>query len=343
MKKKFLTIITVVVLIMNLFTGCSGIREKKVSKSGFYFDTIITITLYGTEEESYITKCFSMASKYEKMFSNSLDNTDITKINENAGKKFVTVNDETIDLLNVAIDYGRKTNGKFDVTIGNLSDLWNFSEISKNTTGDNNETTKDSIPSHEEIKSCLEHIDYSKIVIKRNKVLLKDASSKIDLGGIAKGYIADKMKKYLVSEGITSGIINLGGNVLTIGQKSDNSYFSVGIQKPFDTRGNSICNLKISDKSVVSSGVYERYFTVDDKLYHHILDTTTGYPYNNGLYSVTIISDYSCDGDALSTSCFALGLENGMKLIENTKDTEAIFIDSDFNLYYSSGADEYIK
>lgn len=116
------------------------------------------------------------------------------------------------------------------------------------------------------------------------------------------------MKAYLQSQKITSGIINLGGNVLTVGEKSDGSDYTVGIQKPFDESGEPICTVKIKDKSVVTSGIYERYYRVDGKLYHHILDTTTGYPVKNNLYSVTIISDSSCDGDALSTHALLLAL-----------------------------------
>ena len=154
------------------------------------------------------------------------------------------------------------------------------------------------VPSDAQIQSELSHVNYRNIQINGNDVMLTDSNAKLDLGGIAKGFIADKMKAYLQSKKITSGIINLGGNVLTVGEKSDGSDYTVGIQKPFDESGEPICTVKIKDKSVVTSGIYERYYRVDGKLYHHILDTTTGYPVKNNLYSVTIISDSSCDGDA---------------------------------------------
>ena len=145
------------------------------------------------------------------------------------------------------------------------------------------------------------------------------------------------MKEYLINEGISSGFINLGGNVLTLGKKNDGSNYTIGIQKPFDETGNAITTVEVDDKSVVTSGIYERYYRINGKIYHHLLDVSTGYPYDNGLYSVTIISESSMDGDALSTICFALGLDKGMELIESMDDTEAIFITDNYEVVSSSG------
>ena len=166
---------------------------------------------------------------------------------------------------------------------------------------------------------------------------LKDPQAKIDLGGIAKGFIADEMRSFLNKKGITSGVICLGGNVLTLGKKADHSSYTIGIQKPFSETGTSLGTLNVSDASVVSSGIYERYYRVNGKLYHHILDTSTGYPVENHLYQVTIISDISMDGDALSTTCFSLGLKKGMQLVEQTDGVEAIFVSDDGTITCSSG------
>ena len=135
--------------------------------------------------------------------------------------------------------------------------------------------------------------------------------------------------------------MNIGSvkDTLTVGEKSDGSDYTVGIQKPFDESGEPICTVQIKDKSVVTSGIYERYYRVDGKLYHHILDTTTGYPVNNNLYSVTIISDSSCDGDALSTTCFALGIDKAKELINSLSGVEAIFVTDDYSIITTS--DEY--
>ena len=317
-------------------------KNNSISKSGFYFDTIITITLYGTNDSTYIDHCFEMAKDYENKFSNTIASSEITKINDAAGMTEVTVSDETIELLNTGIKYGDLSHGAFDLTLGHLSDLWNFSENANQAEKTNHNADSSILPAQEAIKTCIKHIDYTKLNISGNTVYLNDIKSKIDIGGIAKGYIADRMKEYLNSRGITSGIINLGGNILTIGEKIDGSDYTIGIEKPFDENRNAMATVKVKDKSVVTSGVYERYYKVQNTLYHHILDVKTGYPYDNGLYSVTIISDSSMDGDALSTTCFALGLEDGLELIECLDNTEAIFITSDYKIHTSSGVGKSI-
>lgn len=336
--RKSIALILSAALSVTLLSGCgtSAPSSQKVTKQGFYFDTIIQITLYGTTDETYIDECFKMAKKYENMLSNTIDTSEVSKINASAGTSGVDVSDDTLELIKKGIEYGDLSSGKFDITIGKLTDMWNFSEIAENSASDDNEADASVIPSDDSIQSELSHVDYHNIHIDGNNVMLTDSDAKLDLGGIAKGYIADKMKEYLQSQDITSGIINLGGNVLTIGEKSNKSDYTVGIQKPFDESGSPICTVKVKDKSVVTSGIYERYYRVNGKIYHHILDTETGYPAENNLYSVTIISDSSCDGDALSTTCFALGIDKAKELIDTLPGVEAIFVTDDYKIITTS-------
>ena len=328
MRKKLFSILGMIIFILFLcFLGRNGISKEtddSVSKSGFYFDTIITVTLYDTTDESYLDHCFALAEKYENLLSATKPDSDISKINA-ANSTSVTVSDETITLLKKGISYCDLSEGKFDITIGNLSSLWDFSH---------NEGT---IPDEAAIKDAIATTDYHNIIIEGNTVTLANPSSAIDLGGIAKGYIADEMKQYLNKEGITSGTINLGGNVLTLGPKKDGSDYKIGIQKPFAENGEALAAVSIQDATVVSSGVYERYFKKDGILYHHILNPKDGYPYQNDLTSVTIVCKNSVDGDGLSTVCFSLGLTDGMKLIESLPDTEAVFITNDNQIHTSSG------
>lgn len=333
MKKHVYSFLLIAILsIIQILSGCGPAKSSvPVTKSGFYFDTVIQVTLYDASKESLLEDCFALADQYEKYFSNTIEDSDISKIN-NSGGAPVTVHDKTIELLQMGIAYGDLSDGKFDITIGKLSDLWNFS-----TKALLEETDASLIPSEAEIKATLSTVDYHCIKINGNEVTLTNPDAKIDLGGIAKGYIADKMKEFLNENGVTSGFINLGGNVLVLGPKADGSAYTIGIQKPFSDDGSSIASVQVTDETVVSSGVYERCFTVDGTLYHHILDTATGYPYDNGLLGVTIITKDSVDGDGLSTTCFALGLDEGMALIESLPDTEAIFITEDYELHTSSG------
>ncbi len=340
MKKLKTVLILTVIFITSVFSGCAS-EEKRVSKTGFYFDTIITITLYGTDNEKYIDSCFALAGDYERKFSNTIEDSEISQINASAGK-YVTVSDDTARLLQDGIRYGELSDGKFDITIGELSSLWNFSEIAENLETENNEAESSVLPEDDEIKKAISHVNYNSVKIRGNEVKLTDSKAKIDLGGIAKGYIADKMREYLTSEGITSGIISLGGNILTLGPKADGTPYAIGIQKPFAEAGTSLGKLEVQDASVVSSGVYERYYRVDDKLYYHILDTKTGYPVDNNLYQVTIISKSSMDGDALSTTVFALGAVEGMNLVEKTDGVEAVFVTEDGKIMKSSGIGDEI-
>lgn len=160
--------------------------QQKVSKQGFYFDTIIQITLYGTTDEKYIDGCFDMAKKYEDMLSNTVSYSEVSKINDAAGKEYVTVSDDTLELIKNGIEYGDTSDGRFDITIGKLSDLWNFSEIAENTDSKDNEVDASVVPSDAQIQSELSHVNYRNIQINGNDVMLTDSKAKLDLGGIAK-------------------------------------------------------------------------------------------------------------------------------------------------------------
>lgn len=296
-----------------------------VSRQGFYFDTVIRITIYDRGEEALLDHCFALAETYEAMFSKTKENSDVWKLNHADGG-MVELHEDTLELLRTALSYAELTDGKVDPTIGSVNRLWDF-------------THPDSavLPDSAALTQALSHVDYRSVTISGSMAALNDPYAELDLGFIAKGYIADRIKEYLVSQGVTSALINLGGNVLTIGNKPDGSPFKVGIQKPFAADGVTAYTLPVTDQSVVSSGTYERYFEKGGRIYHHILDTKTGYPVWNNLSEVTILCDSSTQGDALSTTCFILGAEKGMELIESLPDTEAVFITSDGEILRSGG------
>jgi thiamine biosynthesis lipoprotein len=324
MKKRWLSLLTAVSLCIPtlLFSGCKN--QNGVTEQGFYLDTVISITLYSNDAEEQIHSCFDLAEKYENYFSNTISDSDISKINESNGTP-VEVHDETIELLNSGIYYSELSGGSFDITVGALSNLWDFD----NNTGN--------IPNDSDIQAALKTVDYKKIQIDGNTVTYT-GNGILDLGGIAKGYIADKMKEYLNREGIYEGLINLGGNVLCVGPKdSDDGYYTIGLQKPFSDDGSVIASVKVSDQSVVTSGTYQRYFEKDGEIYHHILDLTTGYPIDNHLSSVTIITDSSVDADALSTTVFTMGEDAGKQFVESLDQVEAIFITDNNKVSYTSG------
>lgn len=323
----------ILVLTFAILTGCAK-NSEPISRTGFYFDTVIQITLYDTVDETILDGCFALAEKYENLFSATKEGSDVWKINH-AGGETVTVSEETVTLLTTATDYANATEGATDPTIRPVSELWDFG-----SDGDPR------VPEDAAIKTALSHVSYDHIRFGTapsdetgepvlRTVTLTDPKAAVDLGFIAKGYIADKMKEYLLSQGVASACISLGGNVLAIGEKPDGAPFRIGIQEPFAEEGTTIDTVEIRDTSVVTSGIYERCFYEDGVFYHHVLDTSTGYPVDNELASVTIICDSSTRADALSTSCLCLGLDKGRKFLDAEKDVAYLFITKDGTQYAS--------
>ncbi len=336
-KISFLIVLASFAMLLN---GCAR-NTTPVTRTGFYFDTVIQVTIYDAEKKDCLDECMALADSYEKMLSPSVEGSDIWNINHSGGMP-VQVSDETAELLKTALTYCEMSGGRIDLTMETVSRLWDFHPYE--TTADSAPDSKtdagtalDRIPDSDTIAEALLHVDYHNLHMEGTTVTLLDPESQISLGFIAKGYIADKLKEYLLSENIRSAIINLGGNLLAVGVKPDGSPFQFGIQKPFDTQGTPVTVLSVSDKSAVSSGIYERYFYQNQVLYHHILDASDGYPVQNNLLGVTILSDSSTVGDALSTTCFVLGPEEGMQLIESLDEVEAVFVTKDYALHYSSG------
>lgn len=307
-----------------LLTGCdNSLSASDPQKAtGFYFDTVISITIYEHGSEQLLEQCMELASHYEKLLDPNMEGSDIWNINHSNGQP-ITVEEDTLTVLNTALSYARISDGLADPSIGSLSALWNFGSGSQEI-----------VPSGQMVREALAHVDYQSILIDGNQVTLTDSGAQIDLGFIAKGFIGDRMKEYLASKGVTSALINLGGNVVTLGNRPDGAPFRIGIQKPFANPGTPALTLDISDSSVVSSGNYERYFEKEGRLYHHILSTDTGYPVESGLSQVTILSPRSIDGDALSTLCFILGYEKAALLLENYPDIQAVFITEDGSILY---------
>ena len=326
MKQKKLTefCITAVLIMVVTLNGCTvPPKSESLTMTGTYFDTVVQIEVWGADQE-IMEHCRQMCEDYEQMLSATIETSEISRIN-NAGGEPVEVSDETAGLIEEGIKYGDISDGRFDITIAPATDLWNFT--------DNEEKI---LPDPDELAEAVTHIDYHCIKVEGNTVTLTDPETRIDLGGIAKGYIADRLKEYLKDEGIEHALIDLGGNMLTLGRRYDGNDFRIGIQKPFADTGTAMAVVSVNDKSVVTSGDYERYFEKDGVIYHHILDPDTGYPVQNDLDQVTIISDQSVDGDALSTTCFAMGLEDGLELIRSLDGIEAVFVTKDGEMHTSS-------
>ena len=314
----------------------SAQENSYITRTLIKLNTVVTVSIYDKQDEALLDGVMEVCDYYEEVFSRTSETAELYKFNHGLlntatdGTNRAELSPDLAGLIRQGITYGDLSKGKFDIAIAPLSELWDFTA----------ENPK--VPSKEDINALLPHVNYKDIKVDGNVVTLADETMGIDLGAIAKGYIADRMKEYLIEQGVKSAMINLGGNVLCVGSKPDGTPFNIGIQKPFADRNETIAIVGIDDLSVVSSGIYERSFTVDDTFYHHILNPSTGYPYDTDLVAVTIISEKSVDGDGLSTSCFGLGLEEGLELINSLENTYAVFITSDYELHYSDGFFEHL-
>ena len=354
----YLILCTVLVCPMLLFTGCGNITDADTSTTGnqpisissIKLNTAVQITIYDSQDKALLDDCLALCDKYELIFSRTNEKSELYKLNH---RKDVSDGDFSTDgqttpypvsgtadtwhisedlaaLLSEGLDITKESDGAFDIAIAPLTSLWDF-------------TAEDPrVPDDAAIQKALPLCSSDGVTIDGQDITLPSDDIQFDVGAIAKGYIADRLKDFLIKKGVKSAIINLGGNVLCIGSKPDGTPFKIGIQKPFADRNETEAVMDITGKSVVSSGIYERCFKQDGKLYHHILNPQTGYPYDNGLISVTIISDQSVDGDALSTTCFALGLEDGLKFAEK-KGVQAVFITEDYELHYTDGFQDEIN
>ena len=306
-------------------------QSDPITATAFKLNTVATITIYDSQDQKLLDGAMALCDKYERVFSRTLPESELYQLNAGTLPQedgaFI-LSDSLADLIRQGLYYSELSEGAFDISIGPVSSLWDFTSGTA------------LIPDEQELARALELVDYRQVELDGNHLRFGMEGMQLDLGAIAKGYIADRIKDYLVSEGVKSAIIDLGGNILCAGVRPDSAPFRIGIQRPFADRSETAAIVKIAGKSVVSSGIYERYFEKDGTLYHHILNPKTGYPYDNGLVSVTIISDLSVDGDGLSTSCFALGLDKGLELIESLPDTYAAFITEDGTLHFSDGLEE---
>lgn len=335
---RFIKAFSVLILIIML-VGCSNENEVNTSKTTstttvndtipaskefFAMDTYMEVDAYGDNGEKAVAKAEKEVNKLDSILSTGKSTSEISKLNKN--KKQV-VSADTMSLIKESVKISKETNSAFNPTIYPLMELWGF-------------TTKNYyVPKDNEIKTLLNHMDIDNIKIdeRKNEVSFKDSNMKIDLGAIAKGYTSSKIIDIFKENNIKSGMVTLGGNVQVLGKKPNGSLWKVGIQNPIG-EDEYLGVLQTSDKAVITSGGYERNFTKNGKTYHHILDPSNGYPANNGLTSVTIISSDGTLADALSTSLFVMGKDKAIDFYKKSNyNFDFILYTSDNKLIISDG------
>lgn len=300
--------------------------EKPLTRTESLLHTVVQISIYHKDQEEVMEEGLAYVKEMERLLSTNLEGSDIYRINHAAGNA-IKVDPRTFELIEQALEMGEKSKGRFDVSIGAVNNLWKIGSEDAQK------------PSDQEIKDALPYINYKDVELDKTKqtVAIKEGMT-LELGAISKGYIADGLKQLFSSKGITTAIINLGGNVVVMGSSPVHEEgWKVGVQDPDEVRGTVVGSVYVKDGSVVTSGIYERYLEVDGVIYHHILDPETGYPVENTISGVTVFTKNSTQGDALSTTLFLLGIDKGRELIDQLEDVEAVFIDKDRGVHLSKG------
>ena len=343
MTKKQLNILPLLLAVLLLVSGCSKGTEpgttqstgllptaiaaetpdpnKKTTGIGFYFDTVVSLSLWGAPE-GLMDEIWAACARYEQLLSKTIDASDVSRIN-NAMGQTVTVNPETWEILRRAKEISAQTGGAFSITIAPVTALWSFTD-----------TVTNMVPTDEARLKMLPLVDDQQIALGENNTVTLPAGMEIDLGGIAKGYIADKVAD-IIREKAYAGIVSLGGNVYTVGKKPDGSAFSVGIKDPHNPAASKAI-IYTGDGTVVTSGTYERGFSFGGVRYHHILDPETGWPSQSDLVSATFVMDSSMTADALATACIVIGSEKSLALAKELQ-LDAMFIDKDGQAFFTEG------
>lgn len=327
------------ILSVFLLSACARSRaaNAETSRTDYVLGTVCAIRILegpkGDTAKAVLDSAFARLREIEDEMSVNRDDTELAAVNAAAGASAVHVGDDVLYVLGKALEYARLTDGAFDPSIGPLVKLWGIG------------TEAARVPAPHEIQKALDLVDWKKVEIDATAktVRLMNRGMRLDLGAIAKGYAADETKRILSAAGVKAAIIDFGGNVYALGSKRDGSKWRIGVQDPASSRGEYLGIVEGGEMTVVTSGIYERFFEKGGKRYHHILDTRSGYPVDNGLVSVTIVARSSIDADGLSTSLFALGRQKGMALAATIPGVNVVMVDSAGNVYMSPGANKLFR
>lgn len=339
MKKDIFRGIILILIVLTL-TSCTNSKNEYYEKSNIVMDTVVTLSAYGINSKEVVEESFKRLNEINEMASTNINTSDIYKINNSSGIGYVKVQPEILKMIEASKEYSKLSSGAFDITMGPIINLWGIG------------TDNEKMPTEEEIKTKLRLVGYDKIRINENEssVMLEEQGMSIDLGGIAKGFAIDEVLKIYKKYNIENGLINLGASsIYALGKNKGNSDWSVGIKHPRSEDSNEYMGvIKLSNESLSTSGDYERYFIKDNKRYHHIMDTKTGYPIDNDVISNTIvinddIQDSGMLADILTTTVFALGPEKGLKLINSLPGVSCEITTSDHKVYTSEGFKDRIS
>lgn len=321
-KQKIISLVASLLIVLFIIMSLvNQLNNKSIHQTYFYLGTIIDITLYGTNDSEDLKEVSELIHHYDLLLDRNKETSDIYKLNRD---KSSTVDPATYEILEKALSYGKISEGYFDISINPIVILWGIG------------TATEQVPLEDEIDAVLDYVDYQKVYLEDEYHVRLDPNTTIDLGGIAKGFIADEIVRTLKDKGIKRGLINLGGNVFALGNSPDKLPWNIGIRHPETDHNGVLLSIGLENKSVVTSGITERYFEENGQLYHHIFNPFTGYPIENDILSLTVITNKSIDGDALSTSLFALGSDKAFELLSTLDDVQLIIVTKNKEILVSS-------
>lgn len=330
--------LTILLLFTAVFLSACGKKpslQEPVSITETRLGVPLTITLYDSEDKNLLLQCMSLCDQYEKIFSRTDESSELSRLNNGKfsdSNGVSQISPRLAGLLGQALYYSRLTDGAFDLTLAPVSSLWDLAFEEKQ------------IPRKTDILGSLSHVNYRTVTLEQNQVQAKDPSVQFDLDLPARGYISDRIKDYLQNQGIKSGKIDFGGDLLYIGNQPDGTPFSAEVPKPFGEPGEVLVCARVSDLAVSICGTYEKYFRKEETLYHSILDPATGYPCQSGLSAVAVFTSSSADSTVLAAAFLVLGLEKGKALAESlVPPADAIFITDKNEVYYTTDFHKHIS
>ncbi len=301
----------------------SGCSSSPVSHEFFAMDTVMKITVYSEKDQDLLSQAEEQIRFLESLLSVTNPQSEIYRVNGAKGVP-TSLSDQTVSLLQTAQGLWKETDGLFDITVYPAVKAWGFTQ------------SENRVPTDKEQKALLPLIDCGNLQLQENTLTLPKGVL-IDLGGIAKGYAADVVAESLTQKGCQGGVLSLGGNVKTLGNKSDGSLFQIAVQDPNNTTA-TLGTLSVSgNTAVVTSGDSQRYFEQDGVKYHHIIDPRTAAPAVSDLTAVTVVCKSATKADAYATALYIMGLEKGMKKVQQTQGMEALFITIDGQIHLSEG------
>ena len=326
-RKNYFTILIVHTLFLPcLIMNIACMKKEPVVVTEHIMGTSVTQTIYDGNASAAAKEASARLRELESILSFHLGSSDLSKLNRLAGIGPVSLKPETIHVLSKSLEYSRLTGGAFNVLVGPLVKRWNVTKVGAD------------VPSNSEIKALLPLVRWSDLSVdmKNGTAALAEKGQMADLGGIAKGYASDQVLDIYRRNGVTKARINIGGNIGILGTDPAGKAWRIGIQEPAHDRGQVLCVLSLTDCSVSTSGVYERYFSRNGKIYHHIIDPSTGYPADTGISSVTVVAPRSIDSDALA-KIFVMGIDRGISVIKKIPRTEAVIVAEDGRIIVTDG------